>query len=251
MNIGLIGYGRMGKEVEAICLERGHKIALIVDPSKPDSANRELTLEDTKKLDGLIEFALPDHFAQNAEIYTSCGLPTVIGTTGWLDYLPSLEKLVKDRNASVLYGSNYSIGAHILLNLTEKAAAMINKHPQYDIMIHEYHHKMKVDSPSGTALSLAKRILNVLPRKKKIQTQSLNRAIFDDELHVSSTRGGRFFGVHTVSLDSEVDTLELSHTAHSRRGLALGAVLALEWLEGKKGLYTVEEFMKSSLDSNQ
>lgn len=248
MKTVLVGYGRMGREIEAILLQRGHTVTARIDPAAPGADAPKLAESHLKDADGVIEFALPAEFLTNADLYTRCGVPAVVGTTGWLDRKDQVERMVTERNAALLYGSNFSVGVHMFLDLAGRLAQMIGNFPDFDIMVHEYHHRLKADSPSGTALSTADRILAALPRKTAVQTQALDRPIRPEELHVSSTRGGRIFGIHTVTADSPSDTIELTHTAHNRQGFALGAVMALEWLQGRKGFLPVERFMDEVLE---
>ena len=243
MNIGLVGYGRMGKEVEEILIERGHTVSLRIDPTSGHADALTLEAKHLQGIDGVIEFSLPAAVLHNAAIYAQTGTPAVVGTTGWGALKAEIEKLIRAANGSYLYGSNFSIGAHILFALAARAAELIKPFADYDIMIHEFHHKLKADSPSGTALSLAQVVLKNLPRKSAIQTQALDRPIRPEELHVSSTRGGSIPGIHTLLLDSQADTIEITHTVRNRHGLALGSVQAMEWLQGKKGFFQVEDFV--------
>ena len=246
MNVLLVGYGRMGLLVESILRERNHTIAGRVDPSGNGDYTK-LTVDTVKKADMVIEFSLPASVIENAGIYADAGVPAVVGTTGWDAHRDEVRGLIEKSGGTYMWGSNFSIGAHILFILTEKAAELINKTGSYDIMVDEYHHRMKKDSPSGTALTLAEKILNNNDSKTKIVTETLDRAIEPHELHVGSVRGGYIPGTHTVTLDSSADTIELKHTARSRGGFALGAVLASEWLAGKKGFFRIEDFISDSL----
>jgi 4-hydroxy-tetrahydrodipicolinate reductase len=180
-----------------------------------------------------------------------------VGTTGWKDEEPAVRAAVRGADIGFLRTSNFSIGAHIFLTLVEEAARLVNTITDYDVLIHEIHHNRKKDSPSGTALSAAARVLKNLSRKKRVVTERLDRQIEPDELHVSSSRTGSVPGIHTLLLDSVFDSIEIVHTARSRGGFALGAVLAAEWLAGsgpdgaaagsagekKKGFFEVEDFI--------
>ena len=237
----------MGKEIEQILLARGHQVAVRVDPTPGAGDVEALQTNILKGIDGVIEFSLPQAVLGNAKIYAQTGVRAVIGTTGWEAERDAIESLIRGADGTLLYGSNFAIGAHIMFALVARAAELIRPFEDYDIMVHEYHHKFKKDSPSGTALSIAKVITDHLPRKTTIQTESLDRAILPEELHVSSTRGGSIPGIHTVTLDSVADSIEITHNARSRQGLALGAVLAMEWLQGKKGIYKVEDFVAATM----
>lgn len=246
MNVLIVGYGRMGCEIERILIERGHSIAGRVDPSGSGDYS-ELTAAALAEADSVIEFALPASIRTNAELYAEAGVPAVVGTTGWDSRRDEIRECVKQKGGTYLWGSNFSIGAHMLFILAEKAAALVNSAPHYDIMVNEYHHKLKKDSPSGTALTLAEKILNISNQKNEIVEETLKRAIKPNELHVGSVRGGSIPGTHTVTLDSDADTIVITHTARNRGGFALGAVLAAEWLQGKKGFFRVEDFISESL----
>ena len=246
MNVLIVGYGRMGHEIEKILLSRGHSIAGRVDPSGSGDY-KELNPEIVRNADAVIEFSLPTSIKENAELYADAGVPAVVGTTGWDNIREDVREAVEKRNGTYLWGSNFSIGAHMLFILTEKAASLVNSANHYDIIVNEYHHKLKKDSPSGTALTIAEKIINISDQKFKVVTETLDRAIEPDELHVGSVRGGSIPGTHSVVLDSDADTIEIRHTARNRSGFALGAVLAAEWLKGKKGFFRVEDFISESL----
>lgn len=244
MNIVLVGYGRMGKAIEEAALGRNHTIIGKVDPmTKGDDIQPQLTLDLLKKADAVIEFALPQGIKANTELYIQSGVPTIIGTTGWESLREEISELTKKNNGSILWGNNFSIGAHLLFKLTAEASRLIEGLSDYDIMVHEFHHKMKKDSPSGTALTIAENILKNNKRKTKLLTQSPNRAIEPEELQVIGIRGGFIPGVHTVTIDGPHDTIELTHTARNRSGFAIGSVLAAEWLINKKGFFPVEDFI--------
>jgi len=225
----------MGKEIESVCSRRNHNIIVKVDPVCGDIP--ALTKEYADKADIAIDFSHPETAYDNLRLYTDFHLDAVVGTTGWYDRVKEFKKLVEESGIGYLYGSNFSIGAHLLFRLVAHAAKMINPFPEYDIMGFEAHHKYKKDSPSGTALSIARIIL----------TDKCDRPVKENELHFSSLRGGNIPGIHKVIIDSEADTIEVSHTVRNRSGLALGAVLASEWLKGKNGFFTVDDFIAERL----
>ena len=245
MNLALMGYGQMGKQVEEIASGRNHTIIARVDPLVGDTGTLDRRLAE--KSDGIIEFSLPDAVLSNVKLYGELGINAVVGTTGWYDRIDEVKDIVRKSGIGFLYGSNFSIGAHLFFRLTAKAAQLINPVPEYDILGFELHHKMKKDSPSGTAHTLAKIIMENCKRKSSLVTEKLDRPIRENELHFASVRGGAIPGIHKVILDSDADTIELTHTARNRKGFALGAVLAMEWLKGKKGFYGVEEFIDGIL----
>lgn len=246
MKIILVGYGRMGKEIERVATNRGHEVICRVDAIEGIGDTTELDSATASKADVVIEFALPEMMDKNVKKYAEYKLPAVIGTTGWSDKLDEYRELIKENNSSFLYGSNFSIGAHIMFRLVEEAAKLINPVEDYDVMINEFHHKNKKDSPSGTALTIAEKVIDNCSRKNRLLTQQINRAIEPDELHITAVRGGSIPGTHSVIMDSEADTIEITHTARSRGGFVLGAVMAAEWLiEQKTGFYSVEDFIES------
>jgi len=248
MNIVINGYGRMGREVEEILLGRGDSIAARID-IKGNGDYKELTeglLKDLKP-DAVIEFATADCVVKHAEICSRAAVPLVVGTTGWNDREEKVKEIILANDSAYLYGSNFAIGAHMFFALVEKAAAMINTIPEYDIFMTEFHHNKKVDSPSGTALTTAGKIIENNSRKTEIVIDPLQRKIEEHELHVASVRGGAIPGTHSVYMDSLADTIEITHRARNRKGLALGSVLAAQWLIGKKGFFSVEDYISDLL----
>lgn len=233
MNIALIGYGKMGREIEAVALEQGDTIVQKFDIDRPASA---AALADA---DVCIEFSTPDTVLANIQLAVQAKKDIVVGTTGWYDWLPEVRKTVTD--SGLLYSPNFSIGVNMYFRIVAAAAELMHNAPAYDSYVHEMHHRNKADSPSGTALRLAEILLARIDRKKKVVTHRVDGKINPEELHVSSTRVGTFAGTHTVAFDSESDLIELTHTARSRRGFALGAVRAAHWLHGKKGVYTMDD----------
>lgn len=248
LKIALVGYGRMGQEIETILVERGHAVAARFDTQAMPGVDTLLSPEKLAGLDGVIEFSLPGAVAANAAVYAQAGVSVVLGTTGWEKDRDTVRALVEKAGTAYLYGSNFSVGVHLFYRLTAKLAALVDGQDQYDIAIHEFHHNKKADSPSGTALSAAEHVLAHCSRKTAIQADALrDRPIRPEELHVSSTRLGSIPGTHTVFADSLADSIEITHTVRSRRGLALGSVLAMEWLQGKRGFMEVSAFMSDVL----
>ncbi len=247
MNILIVGYGRMGKEIEAIALNRGHNIVARVDRTEGIGDVTQLTEDILDKSDAVIEFALPEKIEDNCKLYAKSKTPAVIGTTGWDSKRDSIKNMFLSEGASAVWGSNFSVGAHLMFKLTEKAAKLINGVDDYDIMVTEYHHKFKKDSPSGTAISIAEKIIANNDKKDTIMPDKLDRQILENELHVASVRGGNIPGIHTVTMDGLFDSVEIKHTARSRGGFALGAVLAAEWIKDKKGFFSVDDFINEIL----
>jgi len=247
MNIIIVGYGKMGCEVEAAVAARGHTVACRVDPVNPKADAKELSPAIRKGADAAIEFALPECLMDRINFYTKEKLPAIIATTGWQDKLAQVKTIVEKSGSAILYGSNFSIGANIFFSLVRHGVEIINEFPDYDVMGYELHHKRKKDSPSGTALTTSQIIMDASERKTKLVTEKLDRAIAADELHFASVRGGYIPGIHTVLLDSEADTIEITHNARSRGGFAAGSVAAAEWLVGKKGLFQFQDFIKEKI----
>ncbi|MCD6122265.1 MAG: 4-hydroxy-tetrahydrodipicolinate reductase [Spirochaetales bacterium] len=247
MKVILVGYGNMGREVEKILKERNHTITAKIDTADIEGTADALTESIASQADVAIEFSASHAVLPNAEKYSRLGLNAVVGTTGWYSSIDELKKILDKSSIGYLYGSNFSIGAQLFFKIVAYAARLTEPFPQYDILGYEIHHKRKKDSPSGTAHSIADIILKNNSRKKKIITEKLDRAVKKDELHFASVRGGEIPGIHTVLLDSYADTIQLTHSARNRGGFALGAVLAAEWLQGKSGIYTVNDFIDSIL----
>ncbi len=243
MKILIVGYGRMGREVEQVLVRRGHEIVGRVDEKPGVGDAPRPSPEMLKNADAAIEFSLPEGVEGNAAVYAAAGLSAVVGTTGWKDAEPRVRALVEKSGIGFVTGSNFSIGAHIFFALVGEAARLIDPFEDYDALLMEIHHNQKKDSPSGTALTAAERVLAGLSRKKRIATERLDRRIAPDELHVVSARVGTVPGTHTLLVDSAADSIEVVHTARSRSGFALGAVLAAEWIAGKKGFYDVRDFI--------
>jgi len=246
MNVLIVGYGRMGHEVEAILRARGHGVSARIDKTPGVGDATQISSEILRSSQVAIEFSLPEGVVDHVRTYAATGLPAVVGTTGWDEHKAEAKTIVEGYQAALVHGSNFSLGAHMFFQLVARAAAMIVDLPEYDIMVTEWHHKLKKDSPSGTALTTAEHILHNLPRKTEINTGRIDRAIRDNELHVASVRGGAVPGIHQVLLDSAADSLEIKHTVRNRSGLALGAVLAAEWIVARPqaGFVDVEEFVR-------
>jgi 4-hydroxy-tetrahydrodipicolinate reductase len=234
MKILLVGYGKMGKVIERIALKRGHTIAGRIDIDNQD----ELLTADA---DVAIEFSHPDAAFDNVEKCIQLGIPTVCGTTGWLSRKSEIEQLCAEKEGTFFYASNYSPGVNIFFKVNEYLAKMMNAFGTYDVRMNEIHHTQKKDAPSGTAITLAERILSQLKRKKKWVDTDNDKS---DEIVIKSFRIDDVPGTHVVSYESPIDNIELKHTAHSREGFALGAVMVAEWLPGKKGILTMDDFLK-------
>ena len=236
MRIALIGYGKMGKEIEKIALDHGHEIVLKIDITNPE----DLTIRNLQKADVAIEFTIPSSAVNNYQLCFDAGIPVVSGTTGWLDRQPEVFENCKKLNGTFFYASNFSLGVNIFFSLNKKLAALMANHNEYKIGITEIHHTHKLDAPSGTAITLAEGIMENIPSKTKwINQKSENSA----ELEIISERIGEVPGTHIIRYDSEVDYLEITHCAKNRKGLAFGAVLAAEFSYNKKGILTMNDLL--------
>ena len=242
MRLVLVGYGRMGREVHAVAADRGHEIVATVDPHG-DAGHSSVDEVNLAGADCVIEFALADGVAGNARAYVTAGVPAVVGTTGWESDAETVRRIVADGSIGYLYGSNFSVGANLLFALIDRAATLFDSFDDYDVFVQEAHHAFKKDSPSGTAITIGEKLLTALERKEKLVTETLHRPIEPGELQVSSVRGGAVPGQHRVTFDSLFDTIEITHTARNRRGFATGAVRAAEWLAGRTGFFTVDDFI--------
>ena len=251
MNVAIVGYGGMGREVEKVLKDRGHQVSARVDPVEAGADARELTEGIARDSDVAIEFSHAGGVLANARTYVSRGLSAVVGTTGWYGQLDELKKILENGKIGYLYGSNFAIGAHLFFALAAAATELANTCPEYDLMAWEVHHGRKKDSPSGTALTLGRIVTSKSVRKTKVVTERLDRPPAPEEIHIASVRGGYEPGTHTLLLDSAFDTIELTHRARSRGGLALGAVRAAEWLAGRKGLFEVNDFIREMLEGER
>jgi len=237
MKIALIGYGRMGKEIESIALDRGHEIGLKIDIDNQD----QLTIENLQKCDVAIEFTIPASATDNYKLCFDAGIPVVSGTTGWLDRKDEVYEKCKASNGTFFYGSNFSVGVNLFFELNRRLAELMAAREEYDVEMTEVHHTQKLDAPSGTAISLAEDIIKKLPRKQKWINDQNPAA---GELNIKSEREGQVPGIHTVIYESGVDYIEITHSAKSRKGFALGAVLAAEYCRDHKGILTMKDLLK-------
>jgi 4-hydroxy-tetrahydrodipicolinate reductase len=242
MTIALIGYGKMGVEVERIALTKN----IVVKKIFP--TDREIISINKKSLRGVdvcIDFTSPTATLEIIDRVSACGVNLVVGTTGWYSQLDEAAALVRKRKTGLLYSPNFSLGMNIFFRVIREAAKAFGSVNAYDTAIHEIHHREKKDSPSGTALSLGRILLSQFPGKKELLTETSHDTPAQNTIHVTSQRTGHVVGTHTVMFDSEADSIELTHRAKNRSGFALGALVAAEWLAGKKGLFTMEDVIAS------
>lgn len=240
MNIVLLGYGKTGRDIETVAGERGHTVADRFTSSRPFTESHSSLLRG-QSVDCCIDFSAPDAAVEHILLCVRHGIPIVVGTTGWHGRLAEITALVNRHHGALVHASNFSLGAYLFLKIVESAALLFDGAPEYDAAVHETHHRFKKDSPSGTARTIAGILLQHLQRKEVLQTQPAASGIAPFELHVSSTRLGSVFGTHTVAFSSSADEIELTHRANNRRGFALGAVMAAEWVQGKQGVFTADD----------
>ncbi len=239
MNIALIGYGRMGKEIESIALRRGHTITCKISSQNLNDFNPRVL----QWADVAIEFSTPESAFNNIKLCIEAGVPVISGTTGWLNKKEEMDILCTKNNGSFLYASNFSIGVNIFFEINKRLSSLMEKYEIYDAQIKEIHHTGKLDKPSGTAITLARDIIENISRKKvwtitpPIEKNSRN-------IYIESERIDPAPGTHIVKYTSEIDTIEIIHTAHSRKGFASGAILAAEWLLGKHGIFTMKDVLE-------
>jgi len=248
-SIALIGYGKMGKILETLAAEKGHTITAIVDPYAED-CYKEITQEALSGADVCIDFTHPTVVVNNIKQTAALGKNMVIGTTGWYDQMDDVKQVVAANGVGLIWSGNFSIGVNALFAIVSYAAKIFNNLPDYDVLGHEFHHKNKADSPSGTATMLTNILLENIDRKQKPVYRMLDRKIEPDELHFSSSRGGAIPGTHMVMFDSLVDTIEIKHTARGREGFASGALMAAEFIENKTGFFNIDDLMAGLITSH-
>lgn len=237
MKVAIIGYGKMGHEIEQVLLQRGHSVALIIDQNNAD----DLCAEKLAGVDVAIEFTTPTTAYSNVRTCIECSTPVVSGTTGWHDRLVELQELCREKNSSMIWSSNYSLGVNITFRLNRYLAELMNRFDAYNVDIEEIHHTQKKDAPSGTAISLANDILARVERKSEWVNEPTTNA---EAIEITSLREGTVPGTHTVTYTSEDDKIEIKHTLFSRRALALGAVVAAEFIAPKKGVFTIDDLFE-------
>jgi len=236
MRIALIGYGKMGHMIEEIALQRGHEVVLRIDVTN----QQDFTKENISKADVAIEFTGPESAFENVRKCIEFNIPTVSGSTGWNNKIDEAKSLCKQKNGSFLHTSNFSIGVNIFFEVNKLLAKLMASHSEYDVTMKEIHHTQKKDAPSGTAVTLAEQILSNFPRKKNWVNQPAENK---EQLSIISERIDPAPGTHEVRYASEVDDIEIIHTAHSRKGFALGAVLAAEYIADKKGIFSMKDVL--------
>ncbi|MBI3193854.1 MAG: 4-hydroxy-tetrahydrodipicolinate reductase [Ignavibacteriae bacterium] len=246
MNIALIGHGKTGKEIERLAPEHNIKVVQIFDGENNDGASG-LTKQSLKNVDVCIDFSVPHAAMENIEAVARCGKSLVVGTTGWYDKLPEVKKMVEKSKIGFLYAANFSLGVNIFYHGVSIISELCDKFHFYDVAIAETHHTQKLDAPSATALALAQTVMQKFKSKKTILQETPRTKIKPEQMQITSTRLGSVVGNHRVVFDSEADCIELVHSAKNRTGFAHGALIAAQWLKGKKGVYTMKDVITSML----
>lgn len=235
MNIALIGYGKMGRIIEEIALQDGHHVVLRIGTENLE----DFTTTNLQKADVAIEFTRPDAAAANVLKCFDAQIPVVCGTTGWNDQLEQVKEAAKQSGAGFLHASNFSIGVNIFFEINKHLAAMMNNQPDYEVTLEEIHHTQKLDKPSGTAVTLAEQILERMERKNGWSLENTT-----DGLRIDAIREEGVPGTHIVRYQSAIDDIEITHTAHNRKGFAKGALVAAQFLVGKKGIFTMSDVLQ-------
>jgi len=233
MKIALFGYGKMGKEIEQIALQRGHEIVLKIN----EGEQYDISIADIA-----IDFSVPNAALSNIVSCFKNNVPVISGTTGWLDDFDKAIDVCKENNGSFIYASNFSIGVNIFFELNKQLAKMMNSQKEYSINLEEIHHTKKLDTPSGTAITLAEGIINNTS-KRDWQLKERQTQINAETILIGAKRVPDVPGTHIISYESQIDSIEIKHTAHNRKGFALGAIIAAEWLNHKIGIYTMKDVL--------
>lgn len=236
MKIAIIGYGKMGKAIEEIAVSKGHEIVLKIDVSN----TFDFTKENVQKANVAIEFTGPHTAFENISKCIQWGVPVISGSTGWLAHFEKAKKLCEEKKGCLIYASNFSIGVNLFFEINKQVAALMEPYDNYDVSMTEIHHTEKKDAPSGTAISLAEQILANIGRKNKWVNEASNEA---SNLVIRSERIDPAPGTHSVTYDSPIDSIEITHTAHTRKGFAGGAVLAAEFANQKIGIFTMKDVL--------
>ena len=235
MRIALIGYGKMGKEIEDIALARKHEIVLKVDKNNADAINSG----SLQEADVAIEFSTPATVKTNIKACIQAGVPVVVGTTGWYDSFEEVSLYCQEKKGALFYATNFSLGVNLFFKVNAYLAELMNKYEDYDVSMEEIHHIHKLDKPSGTAITLANQILKKISRKKSWSIEKKEK----DILFIHDKREGEVPGTHIIRYQSAIDDIEIMHKAHNRKGFALGAVIAAEFLKGKQGIYSMDDIL--------
>jgi 4-hydroxy-tetrahydrodipicolinate reductase len=236
MRIALVGYGKMGKTIERIASQRGHEVVLKITSSNKETLNRK----NLENIDVAIEFTNPESAFENVSVCLSNKVPVICGSTGWNKQLEEAKAMCLENQTSLLQSSNFSIGVNVFFEINSKLAEIMNQYPDYEVSIEEIHHTHKKDAPSGTAITIAERIIEKLNRKNN---WSITQPLVSNSLSIVAKRIDEVPGTHSVKYSSRIDDLELIHVAHNRDGFALGAVIAAEFIQDKQGIFTMKDVL--------
>ena len=231
MKIALLGYGRMGKAIEIVAVERGHDVVAKIDQNE--------AYGNLSEADVAINFSVPDAAVENIKTALKINIPVVCGTTGWLDQLNEIEDFCKAKNSAFVYASNFSVGVNLFFKLNEVLAKLMSSHKSYEASMKEVHHIHKLDAPSGTAITLAEGIID----QSDYTQWSIHKDTIENILPIEVDRTGEVPGTHTIKYESNIDSITIEHEAHSRKGFALGAVIAAEWIQDKKGVFSMNDVL--------
>lgn len=237
LNILLIGYGKMGKEIEAVAISKGHHIVHTIDTAEEWNSLKK------EEVDVAIDFSIPEIALSNIYRCLDLNIPVVMGTTGWYKQMEQIEEEVKKKNAAFLWASNFSLGVNITFHINQKLAKIMKDFGDYKADIHEIHHTQKLDAPSGTAISLAKGILSNTDKYQNWQLIEQDQSPQKNSLPINYSREGDVKGTHIITYENEIDKISLKHEAKTRKGFAVGAVLAAEWLVGKQGFFNMGDVL--------
>ena len=244
MKIAIIGYGAMGREIEKQARELGHFVTKVVDID----TEQQITTSKFDEDEVAIEFSTPKSVISNLKSLIEKKVSVVCGTTGWYEDKDYVQKLVKANGVGFLHATNFAIGTHIFWKGVAELARYINKFTDYDIFMNEIHHKNKLDSPSGTAITTAEILLDNIRRKRSLDTNKVDGRIRNDHIHLSSTRGGHVIGDHKVTFDGPHDSIEISHCGKSRASYAIGAIKSAEWVHRKKGFFSINNYIEDNIN---
>ncbi len=248
IRIAIIGYGRMGREIETTARSEGIEVVSIIDPAKDGATGKEITKETIGEAEIAIDFSSPGSVIENIKRVAGLKKNMVIGTTGWYGQMEEARRLIEKEGTGLIYSPNFSIGVNIFFQIVKEAASLIDKFPGYDPYVYELHHNQKTDAPGGTAKELGSIILQNIKRKKDMVFDRISdRRIDPAEVHVASIRAGQMPGTHVVGFDGPADTIELKHTARSRAGFSEGAIEAAKWIRGRKGFYSMKDLIESAV----
>jgi len=238
MNIALIGYGKMGKAIEEIAVSRGHKVVVKFNSQNP------LESSQLRTTDVAIEFSHPNLVVKHIKLCADGQIPIVVGTTAWEEHLQEITNHIGKREASLIYSSNFSIGVNVFFEMNKHLARLMNDHSEYKAAITEIHHTQKIDAPSGTAVSLAKDLISNHSAYSSWKLKEEARNFEKNDLPISAIREENIPGTHIINYTSDIDTLSIIHQAHNRKGFALGAIVAAEYIHNKQGIFTMSDILK-------